>query len=586
MAKRHGVKSVMVELNRFGEPGAVLQRGTRYIRTSGYDVPACEIEVGISYRDFERSLNTLRYVGATAQEVSDALDTFEREADKMLGDVPEETEKTIQIDLVTGASELWAFPFEACMRAKRVVLTRRIRGNCHEHVEWPSVPKVLFVHAAISADLPRELIDEHIAGLQDALRPWMDGADPIGKLLFVKEIYSLKNLEQARKGDYTHIHLLAHGISVPVRLESPVWGIRLGPVGAEGVHPDEIAAALSPQNGLPVTITVASCDSANQANAATASWSVAQELHRRGVPVVIASQLPLTTCGSVLLAKHFYEPLLCGEDVRIALDKVREALRNDPEACHDWLSLVTYVRLPENYEEHLDQVALKMELAMLRAAQRHADEVIRGKDDPSALVEIERRIQKRIDSLATRLQLLKEGKDRLECQGLLASAYKRLAELLFLGKRAHAEQRQALQTALEHYGEAFKSNLHMHWQGVQLLALQAVLHGSVDPIDYAIVMRGAKLSAERDPTDYWPLGTIAELYLIAAIAGLQTNQDEARAALENFKRLAAGNPEAIDTTRRQLRRYVDWWTKANGFQTDLAEQGAALAAFLTEGNPT
>jgi hypothetical protein len=36
---------------------------------------------------------------------------------RFLPDLPEATDgKTLQVDLVAGAAELWAFPFEACSR--------------------------------------------------------------------------------------------------------------------------------------------------------------------------------------------------------------------------------------------------------------------------------------------------------------------------------------------------------------------------------------------------------------------------------------------------------------------------------------
>lgn len=592
MAQRPGVKSVMVEFNRFGEEGDILQKGTSYIRTTGDDKPACEIKVGLGYREFVRHFYALRYPkGVKAEDVDAALKTLEIEAGNMLGELPVDAEETVQIDLVASAAELWAFPFEAYSRTKRgVVLTRRIRGNFGEHATWPPVPKILFVHAAVGADLKRELVDEHVAALKQALHPWTGGADPTNKVLFVRELYSLPNLEKARsEATFTHIHLLAHGIPVDALDGPPLkdWGLRLGPPGTKGTHPKMIADALARRDGvpLPVAVTVASCDSANQSDSAAASWSLAQELHRLGIPVVVASQLPLTTHGSVLLTKHFYEPLLRGEDVRNALDDVRSALHDDKDAAHDWLSVVAYVRLPETYDDHLDKVALKMELAMLRAAQRRADEVIK-QNNLAALKDVEQRVRDRIASLEIRLRDLQDEKDRLECQGLLASAHKRLAELLFLAGRDPAEQRQALETSLKHYSDAFQSNLNMHWQGVQKLSLQAVLHGAFDdPLDYAIVMRGARASLKNDEKDYWPLGTIAELHLLAAFAGQPVDLDQARAAIERFKELADGKDDDIDSTRRQIVRYVGWWTPRNGFKTDLAEHASALAALLPKKEP-
>jgi hypothetical protein len=90
-----------------------------------------------------------------------------------------------QIDLVTNAAELWAFPFEACYSAnaswlasadRGVVLTRRIRGGFSDDtLPWPDQPRVLFAHAPADRDLQKSLIDEHEKALRAALEPWSRG---------------------------------------------------------------------------------------------------------------------------------------------------------------------------------------------------------------------------------------------------------------------------------------------------------------------------------------------------------------------------------------------------------------------------
>ena len=62
MTKRDDVKSVLVEFNRFGEVGDTLQKGKQYIRTTGDERPACQITVGLGYREFGQARYRLRYV--------------------------------------------------------------------------------------------------------------------------------------------------------------------------------------------------------------------------------------------------------------------------------------------------------------------------------------------------------------------------------------------------------------------------------------------------------------------------------------------------------------------------------------------
>jgi len=79
----------------------------------------------------------------------------------------------------------------------------------------------------------------------------------------------------------------------------------------------------------------------------------------------------------------------------------------------------------------------------------------------------------------------------------------------------------------------------------------------------------------------WACGSRAELRLLAASAGRPPAPDAAVAALRDLV-VAAGGTNAYEwkATRRQLRRYIDWWTAGNGFggKGDLAEEATLLVA--------
>jgi hypothetical protein len=53
------------------------------------------------------------------------------------------------------------------------------------------------------------------------------------------------------------------------------------------VGPEKLAGAIAPEGGLPAVVTVAACDAGNVSNV-FAKKSFAQELHRAGVPLVLA----------------------------------------------------------------------------------------------------------------------------------------------------------------------------------------------------------------------------------------------------------------------------------------------------------
>jgi hypothetical protein len=607
----------MIEFHRYGGSNMILLPENRYIRTAGWDTVALEVSPTLDHTGLLRSLNALRYGGvASDDDVRKSKLRLAAEAGRFLGGVEPAEGELLQMDLVTNAAELWAFPFEACFASHPewlsgpdtgVVVTRRIRGDFAEKATaWPVIPSVLFVHAPVTSDLEKPLVDAHVAALSDALAPWTKGKDAIASgLLTVREVTSVQELTQFRdKLKPAYVHLLAHGAAVPpdpLLPELQAWGLRLGYAGEPGVAPAEIASALQTRDGLPLVVTVSACDSANQASPAFAVHSVVQELHRCGVPVVIGSQLPLTKPGSRVLTRAFYERLLQGDDVRMALHGARVALHAEAEAGHDWLSLVAYVRLPaEGYTAYLDEVGLRMELRLLDAAQARADQLSAGDGSLSEFEMVENRLQRRLRSLEARKIRLAGRKDLLEeVRGLEASAYKRLAELLFVRGLRHDDcraadwqaSRDALTKALAAYRFAYQADLHSHWLGVQQLALETVLTGGVArPEEWLLVTRAAEIArdapAKEGKEDVWSCGTLAELALIAPYAGHTRDVEKAKeaAALLVGRARKAGEDYAIGSTRRQIERYVRWWTTGHGFfpgVNDLSADAGELLGILT-----
>jgi hypothetical protein len=617
MFGQSSIASRMIEFNRYGRSVQVLSPDSKYVRTTGWDEPAREVSPSFDHETLLGNLNVLRYENiGSEQDVQAAREALADEAALLLPHMHTAENELLQLDLVTSAAELWAFPFEALFvrnpgwlqRPDRgVVLTRRIRSEFSgETLPWPATPVVLFAHAPAAADLSASLIDAHTRALSQALAPWSRGNDPRDAgLLVVREVLSARDLAAARDGHSpAYVHLLAHGALVPSprRLrQKEVWGLRLGYDGEPGVAPADIADALEPSHGLPLVVTLAACDSANQSNPAFAIHSVVQDLHRSGIPVVVGSQLPLTQAGSVTVTEAFYGCLLQGDDVRAALHAGRVALFNNPQAGHDWLSLVSYVRLPpEGYAEHLLAFGLRAELGMLDAAQQRADHLSLHNGTRDQFAEVETLVRNRLASLDARRGRLSKRKDLLdECNGLQASALKRLAELRFVRASKHdagsaedlLDSKAALAQSAEHYRQAYKANINSHWLGIQQLALEAALKGRFErPADLAMVVYVAELARDAaadagTPRDYWSCGTLAEASLLAPVAGQPRNLGAAaEAAMLLVERArAAHDGFAIESTRRQLRRYATWWTTGNGFfpgGQDLSRDAEQIVALL------
>jgi CHAT domain len=594
------INPLLVEFHRFGGSDGVPRDDDCYIRTAGWEDPARVVRTELTTEQFFDALGALRGPQSKSEGVKAALNTVAAQAAKMFAGLRLPKEDTlVQIDLVTHASELWAFPFESWMdptpvfanRERKVTLTRRIRGAfTQSDFRWPSEPRVLFAHAPVASDLSQSLIDDHVAALERALLPWTKGKK-LGRtnLLTVRTARGPWDLDEAREETvYTHIHILAHGgaledAKVPGRLR---WGLRFGEEEkSRPTDPQDIADVLQPRNGLPAVVSLAACDSANQPNL-LAGASLAQELHERGIPVIIASQPPLTKQGSTLMTEHFYERALPGDDVRAALHEVRVKLYELSPQTHDWLSLVAYVRLPNRYDERFEEVKLRANLTMLEAA--HHASLAKTGDGHDTSNEVETRIRDRIDDLQQQYTRLDPDKRRLheECVGLLASAHKRLAELQF----AHAEtlsetdararrtaSRESLESAWRYFRQTFRQNIHSHWMGSQQLCLEAVLTGKLShPFDWYAALRAAELECEESrKCKYWGFVSFAELQLLAPVTGQERNLNAVRQALETFKeRARESNSQDIELTRRQFRRYVNWWTNANGFfpnRVDLAD---------------
>ena len=100
-------------------------------------------------------------------------------------------------------------------------------------------------------------------------------------------------------------------------------------------------------------MTLAICDSAGQRAVVHPTVHLAHALHVQGIPLVVASQLPLTVRGSVRLVKSLHQRLFAGWHPTWALHSARMELFHHRQESHDWASLVAYVRLPRSFDEQL-----------------------------------------------------------------------------------------------------------------------------------------------------------------------------------------------------------------------------------------
>ena len=624
------MRSLLLEFLRLNDLATGIWReGDPYLVAAGSEYPIRQFSSPLEQERFLDLTRALRYQG-DAEERTAALQEIGKTAADLLGSRSLSALSSgsfpLQLDLVVNPAEVAALPFEAATDGEgaplfaradpAVVLTRRVRAAFAEaSVRWPAKPRLLYAWAAPpgAGDVPAAA---HAAALSKALGPWMPVQQGTGDssgaaVLATLAEATLGQLEEAcrtaveEKKPFTHVHLLAHGYPVG-QAHKQRFGMALHAEDGDlqAVTPEEIQQALKPLVGYTCVMTLATCDAANLTNTIISKRSVAHGLHELGFPVVVASQFPFTVPGSNLMVETFYKALLGGQDVRIALHQARLALyENRQTTGHDWASLVGYVRLPEGYADHLLDVRLESYLAALRTIQGWSDSLInQGGKDTAAFERAATELRQRIEGL---LGFLKESEETSrrgvfeENLGLLGSAEKRLAEVCFarsrLGEDARWQQlmREALSRSRDWYRRAYRRNLSHHWTGVQQLSLEAALEGRIaNPGHWHAAMAAADIDSEngRPGEVIWALGSLAELYLLAPLAEQRLPADATKHALSRMKALVLAQPGGdtfpLESTARQFRRYVGWWTSANGFfpgRADLAAEAGALIRELDIG---
>lgn len=515
-----------------------------------------------------------------------------------------------------------------------IVITRQIRSAVDRSIRWPARPKILFVASSYAGSIP---FDAHLQALLAAIQPWIepydktnedDFEDKVGKILRVLPNATMAQIQDVCSAEsFTHVHVLAHGMEDPGREGHP-FGLALAsdrePGKPDVVSGARFATAIRPLKSKtsqpPVVVTVASCDSGNAASMVVYNGaSFAHELHQAGVPFVVASQFPLSKAGSVHVVEVLYERLLWGEDPREVLHDLRRRLYSlHAQDTHDWASLVVYAVLPDDLPIQLESTCYSQAKAAIEAALKQVDRTIDKLHDSKQPEMEEGAIKELFDRVDTAMERLPtEGAFETEGWGLKASTKKRKAEtnfrlgLCFIGrnkKRASPYLAACFENVEESrncYLQAVKQNVaetnrtlrgkkSLHWVLVQHLALGAILGDELGEIQRE-EWSAARLSARTDlelegrNTRAWAHGSLLELYLLAL--GYPEGQapiahaEARKCAIDSWRELRAlaVDPFVVNSTKRQLRRYIEWWGNEH-FAGYFAEKSILRAAdWSTEG---
>ena len=369
------------------------------------------------------------------------------------------------------------------------------------------------------------------------------------------------------------------------------------PCARDLVNGDRLTAALRCHHdgaagtfSSPVVVTLASCDSGNVGSVMTPGASLAHHLHEAGIPLVIASQLPLSFRGAAILAETLYSGLLWGEDPRAIIHQLRQELCVRCPETHDWASIVAYAALPADFERQVDRVKLErrrfaVDTAMARIDLDEQAPSLALASTPSDGRAAESASDRALKEAMAHLRAAMPRRDEVERQklrgetlGRLGGAEKRHAHILVRRAAAlpaspqraalDAEVRATLESARAHYLEAFRLDMSAGWALVQRLALDLALGEALDESQW-ITARGISLFALGAGTPHDVIsahGTLTELYVLAQV--LPDTHEARVSAPESARRpldalLARVNAASLDaySVRHQLARYTTWWWK-------------------------
>ena len=528
---------------------------------------------------------------ATVKEFSDPIHSFFID----FNDLPEDTS---HLELFLNPSELGLIPFELLLNEngtpyfvnqgqKQLVLTRNYRRDQRRHdLKIPVNPRVLFVHS-----LPRHPVydnvrfpemphDKHEFWIKKALKHF--NPDESFEQMDNPTFEEFKaEVERAAKSDkpYTHIHLLAHGALIfdrkrPSNFEYGIAFRSDAPLDEEykATSAAELKALFDEleDKHLPYVVNYMICDGANFTNGTKPNKNPVQATFSSGVPVVIGSQFPLTMDGSIYITKELYKRMFQGDDLREILGDIRTGLYAKPDKyAHDWVSLVTYMDVPRNYEYDLLDNKTKRQLRILNSYRDNQNTSGMSRDD---FIALKVKVGKSMESLHEDVMELNDDGQKeklfLEYSGLLASSFKRLAEIEFneaieLKEDTSKRQLEHLANSRTHYKNAANQNLSHHWTAVQYLSLQTVLEGNLDEMDTDL-WYAARLAAlaeiKKNPKEYWAYGTLIELLFISPDpkeSFITQIIDYANKLVEKSKE--AKKIEPLISTTFQLKRYKNWW---------------------------
>ncbi|XXX78723.1 CHAT domain-containing protein [Sorangium sp. So ce134] len=261
--------------------------------------------------------------------------------------------RPVHLTLRLGAAELYALPWELVPLGASGRPLGSLPGFLLRY-EWPDTRtarpepdpppeggRILFAWSAAGGVVPA---DAHLAAIRRACHEGRHlGFD---RARDVVPHTSLGRLRQALDaGPVAVLHLLCHGTQLDAA--GNAYGLVLDAddrSGREIVDARALQVALADHLGSLRLVVLCACHSGDPGALDSRLGSVAQALHRAGIPAVVASRYPLAVDASVALTEALYRALLVRErSLMEALLGARDRLRERASRA-GWAALQMYAR--------------------------------------------------------------------------------------------------------------------------------------------------------------------------------------------------------------------------------------------------
>jgi WD40 repeat protein len=288
--------------------------------------------------------------------------------------------EALRLVLRSAAAELYALPWELVTLKDSGLHLAELPG-CTLRYEWPrerespprtvtpSSGRVLFAWSAAGGQVPAE---EHLSAIEQACAQGELPFDARRDVLSRVSLSSLEERLESAREPVSVLHVLCHGAPLPAQ-SSRLYGLAWNGSGEDSdpqvVDAGALAAVLAPHASTLKLVVLCACQGGDAGQMASHLGSVAQALHRADIEMVLASRLPLSAAGSVLLTKTLYQKLLVDScSLEEALGAARRELRI-AERNFDWASLQLYAR--REGKADLRPVTLRPYCGLLPFGPRH-----------------------------------------------------------------------------------------------------------------------------------------------------------------------------------------------------------------------